>query len=110
MLIATRILKLRGKGGEIELPVRIHAPERDEVAIGCKCEIDWPGRPETRTIYGHDEVQAIQLALMFIGATIYNSDEHKAGSLSWIEPGRGYGFPVPTTMRDQLTGDDAKFL
>jgi len=110
MLIATRILKLRGKGGVTDLPIRIFAPARDETGVGCKCEIDWPGRPETRTIYGMDEVQAILLTLQFIGTRIYGSDEHKAGSLSWYEPGRGYGFPVPNNHRDLLVGDDAKYL
>ena len=110
MLIATRVLKLRGKGGEIELPVRVYAPARDEHGVGCKCEIDWPGKPETRTIYGTDEVQAILLTLQFVGARIYGSDEHKAGNLFWYEFGRGYGFPVPNNIRGSLIGDDAKYL
>jgi hypothetical protein len=110
MLIATRVLKLRGKGGEIELPIRIFAPTRDETGLGCKCEIDWPGKPEMRTIYGVDEVQAILLTLQFVGSRIYGSDEHKAGSLFWHESGRGYGFPVPNANRDLLVGEDAKYL
>jgi hypothetical protein len=28
----------------------------------------------------------------------------------WLEPGRGYGFPVPNNIRDLLVGDDKKFF
>ena len=45
-----------------------------------------------------------------IGAELYVSDEYKSGALVWHSPGRGYGFPVPQTIRDLLVGDDRKFL
>jgi hypothetical protein len=60
-------------------------------------------------MFGYDAVQAILLTLQFIGSRIYGSNEHKSGSLYLDEIGRGYGFPVPYTMRDELIGDDKKF-
>ena len=30
--------------------------------------------------------------------------------VEWLEPGRGYGFPVPDNIRDLLVGDDKRFL
>ena len=41
-----------------------------------------------------------------IGTHIYCSEYHRSGDLSWGEPGQGYGFPVPHTIRDVLIGDD----
>jgi hypothetical protein len=50
------------------------------------------------------------LALKTIGAQIYASDHHASGKLMWLEPGKGYGFPVTNNLRDLLVGDDKKFL
>lgn len=55
---------------------------------------------------GVDAVQALELALKIIGAQLYASDHHASGRLMWEAPGKGYGFPVPTSMRDLLIGDD----
>jgi hypothetical protein len=109
MIIATRILTLRGEAGDTDVPIRIHAPVRDHLGVGCKFEIEWPGRRKAFTVHGEDEVQAIALALQAIGAQIYASEEHKAGKLGWGEPGNGYGFPVTKNMRDRLVGYDKQF-
>jgi hypothetical protein len=45
-----------------------------------------------------------------IGAEIYSSSYHEQGKLFWDAPGRGYGFPVVSTYRNLLQGDDAKYL
>ena len=34
----------------------------------------------------------------------------EAIALAWLSPGRGYGFPVPQSIRDLLVGDDSNFL
>ena len=44
------------------------------------------------------------------GADLYSSSYHKSGKLILDAPGNGYGFPVVTTMRDLLEGDDAKYF
>jgi hypothetical protein len=44
-----------------------------------------------------------------IGADLYTSTYHKRGLLSYIAPGKGYGFPVPATIRDLYVGEDKTF-
>ena len=111
MLIASRELTLRNGGEDIEIPIRIFAPEKESSgAWGCHFEIDWPDKKTDKTIFGFDSVQAIVLALQTIGAEIYTSNYHKAAQLFFDEPGSGYGFPVVPTFRDLLQGNDAKYL
>jgi hypothetical protein len=110
MLIATRVLKLRSASGEIEIPIRLFAPEPAAVDWLCRFEIDWPDEKLSRFAVGIDAAQALQLALTMIGVQIYASDHHASGKLMWLEPGKGYGFPVTNNIRDLLVGDDKKFL
>jgi hypothetical protein len=110
MLIATRVLKLQSAGGDIEILIRLFAPEPAEVDWSCRFEIDWPDEKLSRFAVGVDAAQALQLALRMIGVQIYASDHHASGKLMWLEPGKGYGFPVTSNFRDLLVGDDKKFL
>jgi len=110
MLIATRVLKLRLETGDIEIPIRIFAPEHDPPSWSCKFEIDWPDGTLAMAAGGVDAVQALDLALRMIGASIYASDHHASGNLMWEAPGRGYGFPVTSNLRDMLVGDDKTFF
>ena len=110
MPIATRVLKLRQATGEIEIPIRIFAPEQEAASWSCKFEVDWPDGTLTLAVGGVDAVQALELALKMIGAQIYASDHHASGKLMWLESGKGYGFPVTNSIRDLLEGDDKKFL
>jgi hypothetical protein len=107
MIIATRVLSLRDGTIDIEIPIRIFAPEQSDRAWFCRYEIDWPEGRQDMTAWGTDSVQAIVLALQMIGADIYTSSYHKSGKLKHEAPGRGYGFPVPASIRDLREGDDA---
>ena len=109
-MIAERLLKLNQPSGTFDVPVRIFAPEETKHAWTCGYEILWPDGKRTGAAHGFDSVQAIFAALQMIGAELYTSDHHKAGRLSWGEPGRGYGFPLTQNLRDLLIGDDAKYL
>jgi hypothetical protein len=110
MKIAERLLRIRRAQGEIEVPVRVFAPQRDEAnSWSCRYEIGWPDAPRTRSIGGFDSVQALFLALQAIGAELYTSEHHELGRLIWEKEGDGYGFPVPRTIRDLLIGDDTIF-
>ena len=95
MIIAERVLKLRGGQGDVEIPVLIFAPQRTEDDWSCQIEIGWPGEKLTRIAVGVDAVQALELALKMIGAQIYASDHHESGALEWLKPEKGYGFPCP---------------
>ncbi len=109
MIIATRILTLNDKG-EQKVAVRLHAPEPAKVDWICRFEIDWPDGKGERRATGIDGVHALLAALQMIGAELYASERHRSGTLSWLAPGRGYGFPVPNTICDLLVGDDKKHL
>jgi hypothetical protein len=45
-----------------------------------------------------------------IGTEFYSCSYHKAGRLSFDEPGQGYGFPMASSIRDLLIGDDRKYM
>jgi hypothetical protein len=109
VIIATRLLKLREKGIDQDVPIRISAPVLDGTAWVCRYEIDWPDGHCERAIHGVDSVQALLLALKMIGFDLYNSAEHSAGVILWEEAGQGYGFPVPVNARDLLVGEDKRF-
>ena len=108
VLIAYRRLVITGPSGETEVPLRLFQPENDDGMWICRYEIDWPGHKRSHFAGGVDAFQALILALQMIGAEIYASAYHDAGSLKWFEQYRGYGFPVGCNLRDMLIGDDAK--
>jgi hypothetical protein len=110
MLIAKRELRLKQPGGDVPVPVRLYAPCESQSSWNCRIEIGWPTDPIDMEVGGEDAVQAIELALKTIGAFIYTSEFHARGELMWLETGKGYGFPVPNSLRDMLIGDDQKFF
>ena len=111
MEIASRELTLHDDGKDIKIPIRIFAPKCEETgAWGCRFEIGWPGESRTMEIFGFDSVQALVHTLQIIGAEIYSSSYHESGNLYFDKPGSGYGFPVMSPFRDQLQGDDKKYL
>jgi hypothetical protein len=110
MIIATRSLFLRTENREIEIPIRIHAPEKAQVDWMCRFDIGWPEGRAERWGTGADAAQALLMALQMIGVEIYTSHYHESGRLRWLAAGGGYGFPVSHNARDLLQGDDAKFL
>jgi hypothetical protein len=110
MLIASRVFTLRDLDAEIEIPIRIFAPERAGDAWSCRYEIDWPEGTQAMAAGGTDSVQALIIALQMIGADIYSSSYHKSGKLALDARGKGYGFPVVSSLRGLLEGDDAKYF
>jgi hypothetical protein len=65
---------------------------------------------QEREVFGHDAIQTLLLALQAIGSDLYTSAAQASEALTWSDAWAGYGFPVPGVMRDQLVGDDAKYL
>jgi hypothetical protein len=110
MVIATRTLKLVGTKDEVKIPIRIFSPEDEGDAWSCRYEIDWPEGTQVMTSWGRDSAQALILAMRMIGADIYSSTYHKSGRLMLEASGNGYGFPVPSSLRGLLEGDDAKYF
>lgn len=63
MLIATRVLKLRRTTGDIEIPIRIFAPQQEAAAWSCRIDVGWPDVTLTIAVMGVDAVQALELVL-----------------------------------------------
>lgn len=109
--VATRELKIRNGAADVAVPISIFAPEPSGHGDWlCRFEIGWPGKTRVMNVGGIDAMQALLLAMQIIGAELYTSADHQAGRLYWDEPGRGYGFPVPSSIRDLLQGDDKRFF
>jgi hypothetical protein len=106
MLIATRKLKVLRSDREIDVEVRLFKPIKDDNTWICNYEIDWPGGIKKRHGAGADGIQAIFIAMQMIGISLYTSDHHRNGELAWVTQGGGYGFPVTSSVRDLLVGDD----
>ncbi len=104
--ICTRTI--HGSSGRTIL-VQISAPyeemneETDSCSDSCcNFRIQGIGSGKVRRVWGIDGFQAIQLAMMAVGAELYSSEEARAGELRW-EAGnvRGdLGFPVPPRLVD----------
>jgi hypothetical protein len=108
--IAQRSVYLKSEDGDVEIPVRIFAPEKSDRSWKCRYTIGWPEGEFENAIFGEDSMQALILTTQIIGVHLYTSDHHKSGKLYSGEPGGGYGFPVPNGSRDLLEGDDKKFF
>lgn len=108
-MIAKRILKLRRDHDVFDIAIRIYVPEGEGRIWSCRYEIDWHEGMQVMHA-GVDSVQALVLALYMIGADLYSSSYHKSGRLMFDEPGQGYGFPVASSIRDLLIGDDRKYM
>ncbi len=106
-MIATRLLRLHDEG--VDIAIRIFAPEGEGRAWACRYEIEWPEGMQVMQAFGVDAVQAILLAFQMTGADIYTSSYHKSGRLMFDAPGQGYGFPVPTSIRGLLIGNDRTY-
>lgn len=110
MMIANRILKFRRAGEDVDIPIRVFAPEQQDGNWICRYEIEWPHGTWRSAAGGMDSMQALLLAGQKIGTEVYTSEYHKEGGLMWHAPSQGYGFPVPNNLRDFLVGDDRTFL
>lgn len=94
-VIATRELAL---GRRKKVIVRIGKARKFRGSPDCYCPVQISGLGDDRIISvgGIDAIQAFELALLHIGASLYYSDAAKAGKLSWDAgqaPG-DLGFPL----------------
>lgn len=105
--IATRKLNVKEQDRDIEVEIRLFEPQPENDAWACRYEIDWPSGLKSGNAMGVDAIQAMLLALQKIGIILYTSDYHRNAQLTWPSAaGGGYGFPVPSNVRDLLTGED----
>jgi hypothetical protein len=110
VVVASRILSLNDSS-KTPIPIEIFAPtQHKDGSWSCLYEIGWPEGRRSFEGWGEDSAQALVMALEMVGAELYSSAYHKSGQLMWDKLGSGYGFPVLSTLRDSLVGDDAKYL
>lgn len=103
-----RTLRLTDEA-ETTIPVHVFPPVQEDIDWSCAFSIGWPDRTLERYVLGIDAIQSLELALRMIGTELYTSEYHKAGRLMWLKPGGGYGFPVPSIIRDTLIGEDRDY-
>jgi len=103
------MLKIDSKGQQTDVPVKIHLPVDMGDHWQCEYEIGWPENARNWKVSGIDSVQSLLIALQTIGVEIYISEAHKSGSLMWLAPGDGYGFPLSAEHRDLYEGSDRSF-
>ncbi|MGI8525083.1 MAG: DUF6968 family protein [Pseudolabrys sp.] len=106
MIFLERVLKLNGETEPVDLSIRIHKPIEDQESWKCDYEIGWPGGQRKGHAMGVDAIQSLWLAMQKIGAELYTSEAHRSGNLKWLKRGDGYGFPLPSGIRDLYEGND----
>ncbi len=104
--IAGRVLIITVGRREVEVPITIYAPIDKGDHWRCAFEIGWPDKPKLGAGNGIDAMQALLIALKFIGTELYTSKAHAAGKLKCPGLRAGYGFPLPQTIRDLAEGED----
>lgn len=109
MVIAERILQIEGADGLTAVAVRLHAPESREGHWVCRSEIHWPERVRTLEAGGYDAAQALYLAMQMIGTELYFNAHDEPGRLSFWGDWKGYGFPLPSNLRDEQIGADDRY-
>lgn len=109
MIIASRKLNLITNHQIREVAINLFIPELRDFDWICKYEIDWPDDKRKSFAAGIDSAQALHLAMQKIGIDLYMSDYHRLRQIVWIEPGQGYGFPIPKNGREFLIGQDREF-
>ena len=92
----------------VNVEVRIYHPQPQSSGVDweCRYEIEWPGALHRNLVGGVDSVQAIFLAIQFIGAELYAGRPAALENLTWLEPGDGFGFLLPFNLRDLAIGED----
>ena len=106
MVIVMHRLFVRKDNADWPIEIRIYSPVPLGQSWGCKYEIDWLDDRYSITAQGEDALQSLTIALQMIGADLYTSQYHQEGSLRAYDKEDGYGFPVPSNLRDLPIGVD----
>ncbi len=109
-LIAKRTLIASEAGARVFVEVRIYQPQTQESGLDWSCdyEIAWESILRRNTVSGVDAIQALYLALQAIGAELYAGRPSALSGLTWLESDQGFGFPLPSNLRDLAVGEDKR--
>ncbi len=107
-VIAQRTLTGVFDGKVAEVEIRLFLPERhlNGEDWECRYEIEWPITPRSHVVNGVDAMQALLLAMACTAADLYAGQPPGLSGLTWLEPGGGFGFPLPPSLRGLAQGDD----
>src|SRR5262249_47478676 len=100
-VIATRQLNIMAEPDR-EVLVKIGRPEPSEHHDYC-CRIQVTGIGDERIdgIYGVDAVQALELAMRFLGSELQRLNTQHQGRLRWGDAPKGwFGFPIDKKLDD----------
>lgn len=96
-IIATRMLHLIDEHGDKRaVSVLIGKPRPEEDLSGYKCpfQVVGIGAQKTHLAHGLDSIQALQSAMILVGANLHQLNDEVGGKLSWNDAPRGeLGFP-----------------
>lgn len=88
--VAHRILRC----GDATVCVRIAKPVEDRGDYRCDYVLDFAGEQLSRSVFGMDSVQALQLALKKIAVDLISVSKRLNAPISWLEDAPGVtGFP-----------------
>ncbi|HVW93429.1 MAG TPA: hypothetical protein VHB74_12590 [Devosia sp.] len=89
MAAMERVLRVTTIHGTTPVPVRLEMPFDDYGSWRCDYSIGWPEGAFESYAMGADAIQAMHLALQWVGWRLYTSPHHEAGNLHFGEPGTG---------------------
>ena len=98
-VIATRQLELVGEPAT-EVLVKIGKPELSEHNdYCCRVQVSGVGEEHVHGIVGMDSVQALQLAMRYVGTHLQRQNTQCGGRLRWGDAPKGwFGFPIDTQL------------
>lgn len=103
-IIAERELEV-SDGRTVRVRIGKPQPFPEGHSFYCPFQIAGLGKEIIIRAGGVDTFQALILALQMIGATLYTSDEARAGKLTWLGK-RNFGIPVDHVIQDLVPADD----
>src|ERR1700761_8224425 len=86
-------------GGTVIVALSGPTIEEGEDDYRCNYEITGLRTEEKGRVFGSDALQALQLALIRIGAILYTSEEWRGNLLTWNGDAE-LGFPLPESLKD----------
>lgn len=100
-VIAIRQLELTGEPHR-EVSVKIGKPELSEHHdYYCRVQVAGIGKEQVHGIFGVDSVQALELAMRFLGAELQRLNTQHQGRLRWGDAPKGwFGFPIDEKLNN----------
>ena len=98
-VIATRQLCLMDESNR-EISVKIGKPQLSEHNdYFCPIQVTGIGEERVHGVYGVDSVQALELAMRYLGSELQRLNTQHQGRIRWGDAPKGwFGFPIDTKL------------